>query len=730
MHVFAPNPAEMAEVKRILSASPEFLAELGVSPSDIEEIVYGGAPPPRTDAFIERVRGTRVKHVGQGHYAHAFALPNGLVLKVTLDDNDAQAAELVRRAWAKGENPPGLPRVELVRKLSGLTRHIDEEYSKPEPLYAIVIEPLVGLQREGTWGLKTALAWMADSDIWSVEDALAQRARYYGETGTNWPAALRNPEFVRKIEEGMRGVRWLKERGFVVRDLHVGNFGETADGRTVLLDFGDYSKDPKRRRVPVATAKNPLPVDNDTATGIGATGYNQDVDYFGLRVLMKPSTFHRLTPELPRERAPSADWMKGQVAAGRAFGAPSLGLKIPAEWEDGDFAEPAEVHSHEGRNRMYASRELYGDNDLVEVHLFPLGRRNRDMTAAWIERINGGLVSERHGRYGDWSMRETRGPLFEKVLNAQSGRSSGWRAGLAKNPAAKGLAPNGIVGELSRIEDARGRHVSDAPAEFPRSFRDAADFEEVLRPSDWSWVFLPDVPVALLGPASEADYESELELEQDEMAQESLDRYHECQDAVLNGVRFAPVLIDMGGAVIDGNRRLAALHDADPAATVDVLWAKSSAKTGLMPNANRRLDHVHASFNRHFDEAERVFPDLGTVELHEDEEAGSDNGAGSERQFGYCADEKPIVIAFAPKTESLPKKYIDGLMAHEFGHAIEFRYGRRHLEKLWSVKLPESIERRADKIAEHTFGRPIEYGDLDIQCIGCGGKKTRPRRLG
>jgi len=149
----------------------------------------------------------------------------------------------------------------------------------------------------------------------------------------------------------------------------------------------------------------------------------------------------------------------------------------------------------------------------------------------------------------------------------------------------------------------------------------------------------------------------------------------------------------------------------------------------VKPNKGRSMPKVEASFNRHFDTLVRVFPDFGTVELCVDELAGNDNGAGSERQFGYCADERPLVVAFAPKTEQLPTQYIDGLMAHELGHACEFRYGVPKLEKRWG-KLPASIERRADKIASHVFKRPIEYGELDIQCVGCGGKKMRPRRLG
>lgn len=141
------------------------------------------------------------------------------------------------------------------------------------------------------------------------------------------------------------------------------------------------------------------------------------------------------------------------------------------------------------------------------------------------------------------------------------------------------------------------------------------------------------------------------------------------------------------------------------------------------------MPKVQASFHRHFDKVERAFSDMGTVDLYVDESAGADNGAGAERQFGFCVNKKPISIAFAPKTEMLPKKYIDGLMAHEFGHAIEFRYGRKALEEKWGA-LPESIERRADKIASLTFGVTIEYGKLNIQCVSCGGKKIRPRHLG
>jgi hypothetical protein len=157
------------------------------------------------------------------------------------------------------------------------------------------------------------------------------------------------------------------------------------------------------------------------------------------------------------------------------------------------------------------------------------------------------------------------------------------------------------------------------------------------------------------------------------------------------------------------------------------------AKKGLPPNpiqSNRgNLSRARRLFDECFDIIEERFPDFGECELHEDEAAGSDNGAGSERQFGYCKDGNPIVIAFAAKVEGLPEANIRGLMRHEFGHALDYRYGRRPLERQLGVKLSPMTERRADQIAEAVFGEPIEYDQKLIQCIDCGGVSPRPRRL-
>lgn len=141
------------------------------------------------------------------------------------------------------------------------------------------------------------------------------------------------------------------------------------------------------------------------------------------------------------------------------------------------------------------------------------------------------------------------------------------------------------------------------------------------------------------------------------------------------------------------------------------------------------MKKIQQAFNEAFNEIETQFPSLGTVELHEDERAGADNGAGSERQFAYCADGDPIIIAFAPKAAELSESRLKGLMRHEFGHALEYRYGVKELEKRLGRKLPKKVERRADVIAEWVWGQPIVYDTSDIQCVGGHGKKRRPRRL-
>ena len=172
----------------------------------------------------------------------------------------------------------------------------------------------------------------------------------------------------------------------------------------------------------------------DNKQGAGAVPYNQDVDYFGLRTTMRPSTFLRLAAPLGQEH--SAE-LEQYIAGGGAIGAPFLEIKIPMEWDDGDFSKPAQVAGHEGRNRMTAVKKLEGDTP-IEVHIFPRGGyRARDITPEFKAALAKSLYAEK-------STSLVTGPLFERDLE------EGWRDTLANVAIAGGIAAGGMGGMMAK----------------------------------------------------------------------------------------------------------------------------------------------------------------------------------------------------------------------------------------------------------------------------------------
>jgi hypothetical protein len=147
-------------------------------------------------------------------------------------------------------------------------------------------------------------------------------------------------------------------------------------------------------------------VDIDNRKGWGAVPKNQDVDYFGLQVQMRPSTFLKLA--LPLPNPPSADDISQHIKNGGAIGAPFLEIMIPDEWDGGDFSQPAAVKGHDGRNRMNAIMAVEGDRP-VEVHLFFYGRhrewRARHITPEIADAINIAMIPQ-------GSSAPLKGPLF------------------------------------------------------------------------------------------------------------------------------------------------------------------------------------------------------------------------------------------------------------------------------------------------------------------------------
>ena len=148
----------------------------------------------------------------------------------------------------------------------------------------------------------------------------------------------------------------------------------------------------------------------DNAAGWGATPNNRNVDYMGLRVMMQPSTFLKLALPL-KEPKSSADIIK-HIEQGGHIASPFLMINIPDEWDDGDFSTPARVTGHEGRNRMKALQELEGTQH-QEVHIFPIGLRNRHMTPEFLKNLNKWLIPERQEQ-------PISGPFWRDVLNTKT----------------------------------------------------------------------------------------------------------------------------------------------------------------------------------------------------------------------------------------------------------------------------------------------------------------------
>jgi putative chitinase len=172
----------------------------------------------------------------------------------------------------------------------------------------------------------------------------------------------------------------------------------------------------------------------DNKDGAGAVPFNQDIDYFGLRTTMRPSTFLRLAAPLGQEH--SAELEK-YISDGGAIGAPFLEIKIPQEWDDGDFSKPAQVAGHEGRNRMTAIKKLEGDAP-VEVHILPRGGyRARDITPEFKAALAKSLYAEK-------STSLVTGPLFEDELE------EGWRDTVANLAIAGGIAAGGMGGMAAK----------------------------------------------------------------------------------------------------------------------------------------------------------------------------------------------------------------------------------------------------------------------------------------
>lgn len=132
----------------------------------------------------------------------------------------------------------------------------------------------------------------------------------------------------------------------------------------------------------------------DNVNGAGAVPYNQEVDYYGFRVKMRPSKFLELALPLSRSDATSVDGLKSYLNDGGAIASPWFSLEIPEGWLSGDYSNSAKIKGHEGRNRMMAILEIMGDVP-VEVHfVLKNGLRANNIRPEWLDHLGKWIVSE------------------------------------------------------------------------------------------------------------------------------------------------------------------------------------------------------------------------------------------------------------------------------------------------------------------------------------------------
>jgi hypothetical protein len=122
----------------------------------------------------------------------------------------------------------------------------------------------------------------------------------------------------------------------------------------------------------------------DNRKGVGQVPWNIDVDYEGVRVLMKPSVFLNLATPIPsgKEKQKTIKHVEDILRDGGKIGAPFLII----EYKENGLHR---VTGHEGRHRMMAVRNLYGDKPL-ETHLF----LRRDLESRLLRKIRGKEITK------------------------------------------------------------------------------------------------------------------------------------------------------------------------------------------------------------------------------------------------------------------------------------------------------------------------------------------------
>ena len=126
-------------------------------------------------------------------------------------------------------------------------------------------------------------------------------------------------------------------------------------------------------------------------TGLGATPYNQDVNFFGTAVLMTPSKF--LSLALPLTHPVSVPGIKKELQEGQAIASPYLLMRVVKD-HDGLLTTEAEIIGHDGRNRALAIKEQFGDVEMLVHIIYQGGVRAKHVSPGLLEEFNQKLKAE------------------------------------------------------------------------------------------------------------------------------------------------------------------------------------------------------------------------------------------------------------------------------------------------------------------------------------------------
>lgn len=132
------------------------------------------------------------------------------------------------------------------------------------------------------------------------------------------------------------------------------------------------------------------------------------------------------------------------------------------------------------------------------------------------------------------------------------------------------------------------------------------------------------------------------------------------------------------------------------------------------------LRRLSAAFLRHRAEAAELYPRVAGVTWRPTWAAGRRG-----RQFAFF-DTDTWQIGLSPRLVDEPLHRVNGILRHEFGHAIDELYADSTLQRDIGADLPATLEARADVIAGSIWG-PIWYDDDAVQTTRYG--SLRPQWL-